>query len=115
MFNNYTQNTGLLKSEYVRFQDLKLREINLPHLLQHLILMSKKYMKLYKRNWLKCSETQFARQICVTFGSIYVCEQLILLMKRNKTPETSRIRGTHTCDETVMKLVLAQELKPSLV
>lgn len=29
MFNNYTQNTGLLKSEYVKFQDLKLHEIKL--------------------------------------------------------------------------------------
>jgi hypothetical protein len=80
--------------------------------LQHLILMSKKYMKLYKRNWLKYSETQFARQTWVTFGSIYVWATDFAHEKKQDSWDINNKRDTYLL--SVTKLVVARELKPSL-
>jgi hypothetical protein len=55
---------------------------------------------------------QFACQICAMFGSTYLCEQLFSLMKRNKTPERSRLTDDHL--SSIMKIVSAQDLKPDI-
>ncbi|XP_065658975.1 general transcription factor II-I repeat domain-containing protein 2-like [Hydra vulgaris] len=56
---------------------------------------------------------QFACQICVMFGSTYLCEQLFSHMKQNKTPERSRLTDEHL--SSIMKVVASQNIKPDLI
>ena len=56
---------------------------------------------------------QFACQICAMFGSTYLCEQLFSHMKRNKTPERSRLTDEQL--SSIMKVVASQDIKPDLI
>ncbi|XP_065651133.1 general transcription factor II-I repeat domain-containing protein 2B-like [Hydra vulgaris] len=56
---------------------------------------------------------QFACQICAMFGSTYLREQLFSHMKRNKTPERSRLTDEHL--SSIMKVVASQNIKPDLI
>ncbi|XP_065643059.1 general transcription factor II-I repeat domain-containing protein 2-like [Hydra vulgaris] len=56
---------------------------------------------------------QFACQICAVFGSTYLCEQLFSRMKRNKTPERSRLNDEHL--SSIMKVVASQNIKSELI
>jgi hypothetical protein len=55
---------------------------------------------------------EFAYQICATFDSTYMYEQLFSLMKRNKIQETLRLMDKHL--SSIMKVIPAQNLKPNI-
>ncbi|XP_065663048.1 general transcription factor II-I repeat domain-containing protein 2-like [Hydra vulgaris] len=56
---------------------------------------------------------QFACQICAMFCSTYLCEQLFLHMKRNKTPERSKLTDEHLSSK--MKVVASKNIKLDLI
>ncbi|XP_065642558.1 general transcription factor II-I repeat domain-containing protein 2B-like [Hydra vulgaris] len=135
-FSNYSKNINNIKQDFeARFQDFKKREPNFALFTSpfnfdiekvdkdlHMELIELQCDSVLKQQFTDVGVPkfysflpphqfskmiQFAFQICAMFGSTYLCEQLFSHMKRNKTPERSRLTDKHLYSI----MVVSQDIK----